>query len=147
MPEEGFTASAKSFLLAPPVRCIAEGRSEQRHVVVQVFVVNLEPDRNAIQERRAFEQPGTYEMFANIKFELVEAALQIALRDERIIRPSIAIRRCFGYQRPAIARNGIKGHSDPGSRQSGHSVENVRCEIATCRAHAFLNQKCKLTLF
>ena len=77
--------------LAPAVGGIAEGRDEQRHMVMRAFVRKAEADGDDVQEHRAIARAA--QIVASMEAQLVGAGLRALARQERRVAAAVGVRR------------------------------------------------------
>src|SRR2546422_2919482 len=78
---------------AATVRHVAEGRDQQRHVVMRVDVGDGEPHRHLVQERWIGQRDsGCGEVRPDVKRDLVATALHLALGEQRLFGAALGVR-------------------------------------------------------
>src|SRR5213083_2798290 len=122
---------------AATVRHVAEGRDQQRHVVVRVDVGDGEPHRHLVQERWIGQRhSGCGEVRPDVKRDLVAAALHLALGEQRLLGAALGVRgdRLQDSGSPAGLDHG-QLELQTGGWTSTRGVEHVSREAARRARH------------
>src|SRR6185437_8142937 len=77
--------------LASPIRAIAPGRDEQRHVIVRRGIGDVEAHRHMAEERLVACHPLPCEVFANVEEQLIGASGEVGASKQRLIGAAIGI--------------------------------------------------------